>query len=791
MADFAARVLKLVSEPEYKPITLKAMSRRFQIDPDDSAEFRAAVKQLVKEGKLDLAKDKRLHRPDQAGLVIGLFRRSAKGFGFVRPHHSPNPDDQIFIPVAATGDASNGDEVAVKVTKTSRRRGKNLEGRIVRIVARASGVFVGTYFEEAGSGYVRIDGTTFHDPIDVGDPGAKGAKPGDKVAVEIVRYPTPYLEGEGVLTEILGQRGQPGVDTLAIIRAFNIPDTFDAAVLEEARDQARFFDEAQLGDRVDLRDATTVTIDPATARDFDDAITLTRDEQGYWNLAVHIADVAHFVRSGSALDRAARHRGTSVYLPDRVIPMFPEILSNSLASLQAGRTRYTVSVFLEFNPEGVLVSKRFARSAIRVDHRFTYEQALEVMKRPQAHHRGVSAEVARMMGQMLELAMILRCRRFARGALELNLPEVEIELGDQGEVSGAHLAVHDESHQVIEEFMLAANEAVATTLSAENILFLRRAHPDPEPFKLDEFAEFAHSLGLALEQPQSRFELQRVLRETVGQPEEYAVHYGLLRSLKQANYTPEAEGHYALASSDYCHFTSPIRRYPDLLVHRQLIAWLEGNKPASRHDEWVVLAEHCTRTERRAEAAERELIRVKLLTYLEDHIGASFHAIIVAVQDFGLFCRLTELPIEGLIHVTSLADDYYYLESGTHTLVGRRSGRRHRLGDRAVVRIAHVDVDRRELDLVLDQSPLSRGRRRPDDSARPATASLPAPQAGPARPPRGRTRSSPSPTRPPEEAPRPGSGRTAPGKSRTAKSKVQSKPKPKAKVKKGRKKRPG
>jgi ribonuclease R len=628
----------------------------------------------------------------------------------VRPHAAAADTDKIFIPAQATRDASSGDEVAVKLTKHAGRRGLNTEGRVVRVLARASGVFVGTYFLLGDTGYVQIDGTTFPEPISVGDPGAKGARPGDKVVVEIVRYPTPYLEGEGVLTEILGQRGQPGVDTLSVIRAFSIPDTFDEAALDEAREQSKLFSETELGGRLDLRELPTVTIDPATARDFDDAISLSRDESGHWSLAVHIADVSHFVRSGSALDRAARHRGTSVYLPDRVIPMLPELLSNGLASLQAGRTRYTVSALLDFDPAGILTSKRFARSAIKNDHRFTYEQALDAMKRPSAPHSGVAPAIALMMEQMLELAMILRRRRFARGALELALPEVEIELGDSGEVTGARLAVHDESHQVIEEFMLAANEAIANALTEQGIGFPRRAHPDPERSKLIEFSEFVRSLGLVLDQPESRFELQRVLKESIGRPEEYAVHYGLLRSMKQANYTAEQEGHYALASQNYCHFTSPIRRYPDLQVHRQLVAWLEGKKPRSRHDELVVLAQHCTRTERRAEAAERELVRMKLLSYLEHEIGTAFHAVIVGVEDFGLFCRLSELPVEGLIHVTSLADDYYYLEAGTHTLVGRRSGRRHRLGDRELVRIAHVDVDRRQLDLILADSGVSRAR---------------------------------------------------------------------------------
>jgi ribonuclease R len=714
MANHIDSVLRLVSEPDYKPMTLKGMSRRFHVSADDYAEFRALVKSLIKEGKLELARDKTLRKPNHSGAIIGLFRRTSKGFGFVRPHTSTARADQIYIAPEASGDASSGDEVVVKITKRPKQAGMNLEGRVVQVVARASSLFVGTYFEDGAAGFVKIDGTTFTEPIYVGDPGARGALPEDKVAVEIVRYPTPYQQGEGVITELLGKRGAPGVDTLTIIRAFNIPDTFDEAALDEAREQARLFSETEteIGGRRDLREVFTVTIDPATARDFDDAISLSRDEKGYWSLGVHIADVSHFVCPGSELDRAARQRGTSVYLLDRVIPMLPEIISNSLASLQAQRLRFVISALLEFNPEGVLTSRWFARSAIQVDHRFTYEEAMEVMSDPERDHPGVAPPVARMLSEMLELAMILRRRRFARGALELSLPEVQIELGPGGHVAGASVATYDQSHQVIEEFMLAANEAVASYLTEHHAQFLRRVHPDPEPHKLDQFAEFVRSLRLSLDLPQSRFELQRILKETTGTAEEYAVHYGLLRSLKQAAYTPEHEGHYALASGDYCHFTSPIRRYPDLVAHRQLAALLEGKKPRGSIDELFVLGEHCTRTERRAETAERELIKVKLLTYLEGHIGKECHTIIVGVEEFGLFCRLVELPVEGLIHVTSLADDYYYLEAGTHTLVGHSSGKRHRLGDRAVVRIAHVDVDRRELDLVLADSPLARGNRR-------------------------------------------------------------------------------
>ena len=741
MDDFEDQVLGFVGREDYKPLTLKGFARRLKVDPDDYGDLRSTVKRLIQAGRLELAKDKTLRKPSAPkGAVLGTFKRHAKGFGFVRPVNASEKSDAIFIPENATRDASSGDEVLVKIVKRGKRRGESHEGKIIQVVARASGQFVGTYFERGGSGYVKIDGTAFSEPVFVGDPGAKGARPSDKVTLEMVRYPSPNHPGEGVITEVLGARGEAGVDTLTVIRAFNIPDTFDDDALEEARLQAKAFSEEEVGGRTDLRETLTITIDPATARDFDDAISLSRDERGFWSLGVHIADVSHFVKPGSELDRTARLRGTSVYLPDRVIPMLSEVISNSLASLQSNHARYTMSAFIEFNAEGIRTDSSFARSVIRVDQRFSYEQAFAVMNNPQGEHEGVSPEVVALLGRMLELARILRKRRFERGALELSMPEVEIDLGGQGEVVGAHLASTDESHSVIEEFMLAANEAVATFLTTKNVGFLRRAHPDPEPSKLLEFAEFARSLGIPIQQAQSRYELQRVLLESVGKPEAYALHYGFLRSLKQALYTPEPQGHYALASEKYCHFTSPIRRYPDLQVHRQLAAVLEGKTPKSDIDELTALAQHCTRTERRAEAAEREIVKIKLLTFLETQVGKVFHAVIVGVEDFGLFCRLVELPAEGLIHVRTLGDDYYYVESGTHTLIGRRSGKRYRLGDKLAVTIAKVDIDRRELDLAfatgenpVASDPFSMSSDNPEAHLPPSRSNRP---ATPPRPPK-------------------------------------------------------
>jgi ribonuclease R len=491
---------------------------------------------------------------------------------------------------------------------------------------------------------------------------------------------------------------QPGVDTLSIIRAYDLPDVFPEDALEEARSAAEAFRETDLDGREDLTRLLVVTIDPPDARDFDDAVSLTVDPRSkHWLLGVHVADVAHFAPPGGPLDREARKRGTSVYLPQRVLPMFPELISNGLASLQQGKLRYVKSVFIDFTPTGQKTQVRFTNAAIRVARRFTYDEVSALLN-SESWPPHFDPELHALLRRMRDLAAILRARRAKRGALELSMPEIELEYDERGQVTGGHFVVHDTSHQIIEEFMLQANEAVAEHLSELDVAFLRRAHPAPDPKKLQAFAEFARILGYRIDKEQDRFALQRVLAESAGRPERHAVHYALLRSLKQASYTPADIGHYALASAEYCHFTSPIRRYPDLTVHRLLDRWLRTGRAASDETELAVLGEHCSKTERRAESAERELVKLKLLVYLANRIGLETDVVITGVADYGFFAQAETLPCEGLVHVSTLTSDYYRYDEASHSLVGQRTKRRFRLGDRLRAQVVRVDLQRRQLD---------------------------------------------------------------------------------------------
>lgn len=713
------QILQFLHRPGYKPVQAAAIKRSLNVPANESDAFDAAVDRLKEAGRIRETRQGVLRPLSAENLLVGVVRRGGRGAGTFIPHEAPPWLKQGVVRISARDmhGAHTGDEVLLRVL--SRRGSGGLRtGRVEEVIQRATKTFVGSYYEEAGQGFVRIDGGAFQDPLPVGDPGAKGARTDDKVVVEMLRFPTHAYNGEAVLVEVLGSRGEPGVDTMSIIHEFGLPHEFEDDVLQNSRDVAAAFDPDDLSGRTDLTRETIVTIDPKDARDFDDAISLRRESNGHWLLGVHIADVAHFVQPGSRLDDEARKRGTSVYLPDRVIPMLPELISNGLASLQEGKVRFTKSVFIEFTPDGAPVQTSFSNSAIQVTQRFAYEEVLPLLRpeKPGKKNRkpggerskerggGPDGAVLDLLAKMYELAMILRKRRRRAGALELDLPEVKIDLDSDGRVIGAHETVNDESHQIIEEFMLAANVAVATELEDRGLPFLRRVHGDPDERKLRAFREFVEALGFELQHYQSRSDLQGLIAKVKGQPAEHAVNYALLRSLKQAEYSAEDLGHYALAVDDYCHFTSPIRRYPDLMVHRLIGALAAGKKRPPETDATVIerLAKHCSVTERRAAAAERELTRVKLLTFMADRIGDEFDAVITGVESFGVFCRGIEIPAEGMLHVTALdSNDFFDYDRGAMCLTGRRRGKTYRLGDRLRVTVAHVDVDRRELDFRL------------------------------------------------------------------------------------------
>jgi ribonuclease R len=722
------KILAVLTRKNYVPVKPKALARKVGIRDSDYQFFRKALRDLIESGKAQFGKNHTI-RPGGTtaeNTVTGVFRRLQSGRGFVRvagPAGQAIPE--VGIPEGSSLDAASGDEVQVRITRPA-RDDTPPQGEVLRVLERSTRQFVGTYHERAGEGLVRVDGGVFAHSIYVGDPGAKGATTDDKVVVELLRFPTLDERGEGVIAEVLGPRGAPGVDTLSVIRAFDLPDAFPDDVLAEAREAAEAFDEHDLAGREDLTKDTIVTIDPATARDFDDAISLTRDEKtGHWQLGVHIADVAHFAPLGSALDREARRRGTSVYLPQKVIPMFPELISNGLASLQQGKGRYVKSVFMEFTPDGQRVHSRFANSLIKTAKRFAYEEVMAIYEanpqkktkaaKPQA---AVTPEVLELMLHMRDLALVLRGRRFKRGALELDMPEIELEYDSAGKVTGAHFAAHDLSHQVIEECMLAANEAVAEHFAEMGVAFLRRVHPAPDEAKLKAFADFVRTLGYDLRKSSDRFSLQRILTQSADKPESHAVHYALLRSLKQAVYSPYEDEHYALASRHYCHFTSPIRRYPDLTVHRQLDQWIRTGRVGGDVVELAGIGDHCSKMERRADAAERELVKLRLLDYMASRVGSQMDAIITGVAEYGFFAQAQQMPVEGRVHISTLSDDYYVFDEESHTLTGRRTKKRYRLGDKVRIEVVRVDQVRRQIDFRVateaasrDAEPLRSGTR--------------------------------------------------------------------------------
>ncbi|MCH1442202.1 MAG: VacB/RNase II family 3'-5' exoribonuclease [Rubripirellula sp.] len=702
--ELADRVMRLIVSADYRPSKPKQIATALKLGLDEYRELRRVIKQLVLEGRLLYGSNHlvvsvgAIGGPDDS--LRGTFRRAMGGdFGFVRPNHAEDdsdvPDD-IFIPAGQTAGAMEGDLVNVEVRPS--RRGGN-EGRVTEVLQRARRQFTGTFRNIDGEAAVFLDGTHYEAPVSVGDIRGLPLTNDDKVFVEIVDYPDESGGGgEAVILERLGSNKNPAIDTLSIIRQYALPDAFPESVLNAARQQAdAFSDEIVPESRKDLTDMLTITIDPFDARDFDDAISLQREE-GRWRLWVHIADVSHFVPIGSPIDEEARKRATSVYLPDRVIPMIPEIISNHLASLQPDRMRLVKTVEIEIQDDLTITHTEVHNGAIHSDLRLNYEQVDQFLANPESRIEGWGAPICDLLKEMHTLAMKMRRGRFKGGALSMDMPDIKLDLDKSGKVRGAHRVEHTESHQIIEEFMLAGNQAVSTWLDDLGLNHLHRIHPPPDRRKLRQLSNFVKDLGIDAGTVESRFDIQKVLDSVDGTPLEDAVNFAVLKSMNKAIYAPQLEGHYALDMEHYCHFTSPIRRYPDLTVHRLVQKILDQEStPNDAFASLVKLGHHCSDMERNAAAAERELIQLKLLHFLNKHVGETMEAVISRVFADGIHARCVKLPVDGFIPITTLPNDQYRFERRGQMISGFRQGNRFRLGDLLTVKVSKVDLQDRQL----------------------------------------------------------------------------------------------
>ena len=708
------QILQLLGQPSYRPLDKGDLGKALGRKSGVRMNLNAVLREMERDGEIARIRKNRYVLPAEADLVTGTLSVHQSGFAFL-PRAKAGEQD-LYISAENTGTAMHGDKVVARITRDeryARARGRDrAEGRVIRILERAHDSIVGTLQQSKNFFYVVPDDPRIVHNVYVGSAGK--AKPGDKVVVRLESWESRHVNPEGEIIEVLGPSSAPGVDMLSIIRKYHLPTEFPKPVVEEAQRIPETVAEEMFQGREDLRSKFIVTIDPDDARDFDDAIDVERISGGGWRLGVHIADVAAYVKPGSALDREAYKRGNSVYLPDRVIPMLPERLSNGVCSLNPAVNRLTHSVFLEFTKDGRTKAARFARTVIRSARRLTYREAYAILKAPPNDQLGERLHVA------WELASFLRKNRFKEGSLDLDFPEVKVRLDKEGKPILLERIENDESHQLIEEFMLAANEAVARELKNRLLPTVYRVHENPDPEKLAEYRELVLSYGYKVGDISRRQELQRLLASLAGKPEEQALKIGLLKSLKRARYAPQPLGHFGLAKNNYTHFTSPIRRYADLVVHRGLAEIEQSRRARTDMGSIGAIAEHISETERVAADAEMDGVKMKKLEFFQRQLDARdpqvFRATVLEVKNFGLLVELPDVLITGLIHVSSLTDDFYSYDSAQRWLIGRQSRRRFSVGDELRVLVARVDVFKRQVDFAIaDQRPgdaKKRGRRR-------------------------------------------------------------------------------
>jgi len=737
---FSNRILDHLKHSAYRPSLAKVIARDLRVDSNDRHAFDEAIKHAVAEGIIEIGNDDCVRLPTLSDEITGTYRSNKRGFGFVTPDQLFREGD-VYIASGASADAVSGDKVSVAISKNNHWKGRGAAGRITEVLKRGRGEFVGSLFKRGNTWLAQPDGRELHDPIIIRDPSAKNAKAGDKIVFEMLHFPEKDYYGEGVITRVLGESGRPDVETQAVMLAFGLAEDFDDAAKEEARKAATIFEEGFDAGREDLTETFIFTIDPPNAKDVDDAINIVLDpETEEWELGVHIADVASFVTPRSALDNTAKERGNSVYLPRHVVPMLPEVLSNGVCSLQEGVRRWAKSVFIRFDNKGKVVSHRLRNSVICSAKRLTYLEAQALIDGDEKEARKHSVTGGAYTAGLIEaltladtLAKKLLARRRRDGMIELQLPEVELEFDDAGHVVDAHPEDDAFTHRIIEMFMVEANEALARTFNGIEIPVLRRIHPEPKFGDIEELRLFARSVGVGISEEPTRADLQKLLNITAEGTASRAVHFAVLRTLSQATYSPAEVGHFALASEHYLHFTSPIRRYPDLLVHRALEAYLyhtdngksigggKNRRALLGHlrDDTRVLDEgnliemgsHCSSTERNAEQAERSLRTFLVMQFLyEHHLGNEFDAIITGFSGMGMFVSLERFLVEGLakfdmIKRSSKRNDKWIKMEGTGRIVAQRSGEVLSVGDRVVVQITAIDLPARQMELRVTEMP--------------------------------------------------------------------------------------
>ena len=696
-------ILQFMGDENYIPMKLKEICYMLQVNPEEKYILVQVLDELIKEGRVEQTK-KGKYMLSSVEHVAGIFDATQRGFGFVRVEGA---EKDIFIPESEVNGAFHSDEVLVEITDKKEGSKKSMEGRIIKILNRGIKTLVGTFDKNKNSGFVIPDNHKI--PVDIYIPATrtKGAVSGHKVLVKLVDYGKKNKKPEGIVTEILGHVNDPGTDILSVVKAYEIPVEFPKEVRNEVRQIPDHLLPEDYRDRLDLRHLQTVTIDGEDAKDLDDAITLYKDESGY-HLGVHIADVSHYVQEGTALDKEALKRGTSVYLVNKVIPMLPQELSNGICSLNEGQDRLALSCIMDLDHTGKLLSHRIANTVINVDRRMTYTAVNAVITHHDPEVTRQYEELVSMFEMMGELSALLREKRRQRGSIDFDFPESKIILDESGHPVEIKEYERNAATKLIEDFMLLANETVAEDYFWQEIPFVYRTHETPDGERIARLEAMIRNFGYVLKAGTSSHihpkEIQKLLGRIEGTPEEPMISRLALRSMKQAKYTTLNVGHFGLSASYYCHFTSPIRRYPDLQIHRIIKENMKGGIKRRRLD-WFEehlpgIADQCSKLERRAEEAEREVVKLKKVEYMADKVGQNFVGVISGITSWGIYVELPN-TVEGMVSVHSLLDDYYFYDEEKYVMMGRNTGRIFQLGEKVEIRVAGVDKMTKTIDFEL------------------------------------------------------------------------------------------